>query len=258
MSHKKDIVILICLVYFSSITPILINALSDGDCLGYRSFDFFRHSPGNYHSKNQIDGQLCASLCSDAAMPHAGVVGKRHCLCAYESHSIQDIEIVPTELCQSSDDYTRYYQGKVIHPVTGLAIKPSKTKAKVEETIEFEISIVTGVDVEYSIDFGDGSEPTEWDSGTIKKHSFYQTGKYMVAVYAKQHQRFHRRIMSEYVWVDIVSKIHKKSVNFKCPKVVEPGDSTLCNLTVNNGHDLQMAISYGDETEAVNFNLPGK
>lgn len=259
MPNRAIISFLTCLVIKSVLIPN-VSALSDGDCLGYAAFDIFRHSPGGYEPGQELSGKLCAGLCSGEAMPYAGLVGKDICLCAF-SHdlpSIEAIEQVPSEYCDTGEDYTRFYEGRVIHPVSGLSIKTSSSEyAKAGDQIEFEIELLTGVDVKFTVDFGDGSPTTEWSETTIYKHKYYIPGDYMVAVYAKQAPELRRQIRSEYTMVKIIEEVNEDHVSFKCPKVVEPGDSAHCNLTIISGHGLETTVNFGDGNPPVKYPLPG-
>jgi len=260
MENKIGLVIFCCVIYFSTITPlILAQTLSDGDCLDYQSFDFFRQSPGGYDSSKEMDGKLCSALCANVWMPYAGVVAKKHCLCAYEHDraSIENIDKVPNELCDTSDDYTRYFQGKVMHPIVGLAIRPSADEPNVEDEVTFDISITSGEDVEFSVDFGDGTDPTQWKPETEVKHRYYVPGRYMVVVYARQPEYLKRRIASEIAYVQVMSELQNENIIFKCPRVVEPGDAALCNLTITSGQRLEMTVDFGDGSASPIIPLAG-
>jgi hypothetical protein len=260
MSNKTGFLILFCVIYFSAITPIILaQILSDGDCLDYTSFDFFRQSPGGYDSSMEMDGKLCTALCANVWMPYAGVVSKRHCLCAYEHDraAIENIPKVNSELCDTSDDYTRYFEGKVIHPITDLSISPSSEETQVDEEVNFDISIGSGEDVEFSVDFGDGTDPTEWSSETGIKHRYYVPGHYMIAVYARQPAYLKRRVVSEISWIQIITELQNENVEFNCPRVVEPGDPVLCNLTITSGQRLEMSVDFSDGSSSPLISLPG-
>lgn len=252
--------IICCLVFFSAITPIIVAQLSDGDCLGYTSFDYFRQSAGLYDPEKEMDGLLCASLCSRVWMPFAGVVLKKHCLCAYEHDrtAIESIERVDNSLCDNSDEYVRFYKGKVILPIAGLAIKSRRAEARIDEEIVFDVSILSGDEVEFSVDFGDGTDPTEWSGGLEVKHKYFVPGHYMAVVFARQPHHLMRPIRSDFTHIRITSEVINENVNFDCPRVVEPGDAAFCNLTITNGHQLQMSLDFGDGSPANWIPLPGQ
>ncbi|CAG2103799.1 unnamed protein product, partial [Medioppia subpectinata] len=251
--------IFVCLVYIFSLTPILsAQVLTDGDCLGYASFDYFRQSPGGYDSADRMDGQLCAALCAKVWMPYAGVVKHQHCLCAYEHDrpNIEAIDKVSAELCDRSDEYVRYYEGKVMHPIVALAIKGSAEEAAVDQEVSFEVSVGSGEEVEYSVDFGDGTDPTDWSPTMTHQHRYFMPGQYMVVVFARQPEHLNRRVLSEITYIHVTSELVTENIHFKCPKVVEPGDPALCNLTVNAGQRMEMTVDFGDGSPAVPIPLP--
>lgn len=261
MRKTISFVVFLCFIYFSSITPLIAaQALTDGDCLGYTSFDYFRQSPGGYDPSNQMDGQLCASLCSKVWMPLAGVVLKRYCLCAYEQDrpAIQSIDKVPNELCDKSDEYVRYYSGKVIHPIVGLTLKSQKEEVSVDEEVRFDVSINSGEEVEFSIDFGDGGDPTEWSTDMTAKHKYFAPGYYMVVVFARQPQYLMRSTVSEVTYIRVIAELLNENIHFKCPKVVEPGDPAFCNLTITSGQRIEMSVDFGDGSGAPFIPIPGK
>ena len=260
MQKTTGLVIFCCVVYFSTITPIIVaQVLSDGDCLGYTSFDYFRQSPGGYDPSNEMNGELCASLCSKVWMPFAGVVLKRHCLCAYEQDmsAIESIEKVAIDLCDTSDEYVRYYRGKVIHPIVGLAIKAQREEVTIDEEIAFDLSVNSGEEIEFSVDFGDGSDPTDWGYEMQAKHKYFVPGRYMVVVFARQPQHLMRPTITEVTYIRVIGELHNENVNFKCPKVVEPGDSAFCNLSISSGQRLQLSVDFGDGSPAPFIPLPG-
>ena len=213
-----------------------------------------------YDPEKEMDGQLCASLCSNVWMPFAGVVLKKHCLCAYEHDrtAIESIERVDDAFCEKSDEYVRFYKGKVIHPIVGLAIKSRVEEAHIDEEVSFDLSIISGDEVEFSVDFGDGIDPTDWSGDLEVKHKYYVPGHHMVVVFARQPQHLMRPIRSEVTYIRIISEVINENINFDCPRVVEPGDPAYCNLTITNGHQLQMSLDFGDGSPANWMPLPGQ
>lgn len=233
--------------------------ISSGDCLDYHAFDYFRHSPSfGYDPDKGIDGAQCARLCSESNMPHAGLVMKRYCLCARDSEypNIKSIAKVADELCTNSDYYVRYFPGVIKKKIHKLSIRPSKDTALTVEDVYFELS-VANTNVEYSLDFGDGSDRTEWSVSSLIKHQYYISGLFTVTVYARLHDN-PKEVAREITTIKIHSEIQNENVQVDCPGVLEPYDNVDCNITMFTGTDLQMKMDFGDGYFTNLTNLPGK
>lgn len=254
MSNIVKIVLLLCQLVSVTIGQDVLN----GDCLDFQAFEYFRYSPGQWYDPMKgIDGIRCAQLCSDSLMPHAGVVARKYCLCSRESEfdAIKTIPKVTGELCQRSDDYVAYYRGKAQNKVKKLKVKADKEIAVIDEEVFFELSS-GNPDIEYSLDFGDGSDHSEWSAANELRHRYYMSGTFVVTVYARIADK-PKTLVTEMTTITIEGEVKNDNVLMACPTVVEPGDMVDCNLTLAMGTKMQMTMDYGDGVYTPMINLPG-
>ena len=246
------------LVIFVVTNVVVGQEMLNGNCLDYPAFEYFRYSPSlNYDPKKGIDGQQCALLCSESSMQHAGVVAMKYCLCApdVDFDLIRSIAKVTDELCKENDDYLAYYRGKERNKIENLFIKSNKEVAIVYEEIYFEISS-SNVNIEYSLDFGDGSDHTEWSTANTLQHRYYMSGTFVVNVHARLTEK-PEEVVTEITSIKIEAELQNDNVQMTCPTVVEPGDVADCNVTVTVGTQLQMKMDFGDGIFTPLINLPG-
>lgn len=232
--------------------------LSNGDCLDFDAFNYFRHSPGfGYDPDKGIDGFECSKLCSDSNMPHAGLVQNRYCLCARESsfEEIRGIAKVTDELCTTTDYYVRYYRGELKQKISGLSVKPNKDSALISEEVFFELT-ATNDNVEFSVDFGDGSDASEWSISSSLKHQYFMSGMFTVTVNARLANK-PEEIALEVASIRIQAEIQNENLQVHCPTVVEPFDNVDCNITLVSGTQMQMKMDFGDGYYSNFTNLPG-
>lgn len=239
--------------------PCLAQDVFNGDCLDFQAFDYFRYSPGiGYDPLKGIDGPQCAELCSESAMPHAGVVLNKYCLCAREAEieAIKSIAKVTSELCKQSDDYVKYYKGKSKNTIENLSVKPNPEVAVIDQEVLFDISS-SNTDIEYSLDYGDGSDHTEWSSANALRHRYYMSGTFVISVHARLTER-PQQVITEKSSIRIEGEVMNDNVQMTCPTVVEPGDLVDCNITITMGTQLTMKMDFGDGVTTAMIDLPGK
>ena len=252
-------VFIVCVLFSQLIFDIHGQDVINGDCLDYPAFEYFRYSPSlGYDPLKGVDGPQCAQLCSESAMPNAGVVAKKYCLCARDTEleAIKSIPKVTNELCTQSDDYVSYFRGKSKNKIENLAVKPDKEVAVIDEEVYFELSS-SNTDVEYSLDYGDGSDHTEWSSANALRHRYYMSGTFVINVHARTLTGKPKNVVSEMASIKIEGEVQNENVHMACPTVVEPGDLVDCNITVTVGTQLQMKMDFGDGVFTPMINLPG-
>lgn len=231
----------------------------NGDCLDYQAFDYFRYSPGiGYDPLKGVDGPQCAQLCSESSMPHAGVVAGKYCLCARDSEldAIKSIGKVHQDLCKSNDDYVGYYRGKARNKIEKLAVKLDKDVASIDEEVYFELSSSSS-DVEYSLDYGDGSDHSEWSAANALRHRYYMSGTFVVQVHARLAEK-PQNVLTEIASIRIEAEVQSDNLHMTCPTVLEPGELIDCNVTITMGTQLAMKMDFGDGVHTPLMNLPGK
>lgn len=231
----------------------------DGDCLDSQSFDIFRYSPyATYDPNKWIDGRECARICSESLLPHAGVVGKKYCLCAADS-ALEEIKTIPKvngKLCDDTDYYLRYYRGEPKGKIEKLTIKFRKEYHFIEEEVFVDLTTISNGNVEYLVDFGDGSDLLDWSPSTSIKHTYFLSGTYTITVQARLIDK-PEVIIKQTEPLKIHYNVGEKYLKMSCPKVVEPDDKVDCNVTVIVGTDMQMQINHGDGFYTGFINLPG-
>lgn len=93
--------------------------------------------------------------------------------------------VAPPEECGTNPDLLVFYHSNIIISVTGLAVKPSDDVVQTATDVIFSISHETGTEVEFTIDYGDGSYGAFTDAHDVQAHKYYVPGKYWVQVSAK-------------------------------------------------------------------------
>ncbi len=249
----------VCLVFLCSlVVPSLGQDVVNGDCLDFQAFDYFRYSPGiGYDPFKGIDGPQCAELCSESSMPHAGVVLNKYCLCAREAEleAIKSIAKVTGELCRTSDDYVKYFRGKSKNKIENLSVRPNPEVAVIDQEVLFDISS-SNTNIEYSLDYGDGSDHTEWSSANALRHRYYMSGTFVISVHARLTER-PQQVVTEKSSIRIEGEVQNDHLNMTCPTVVEPGDLVDCNITISMGTQLTMKMDFGDGISTAMIDLPG-
>lgn len=234
--------------------------IGNGDCLDFSAFNYFRFSPVLTYDPNEgIGGVECAQLCTASTLPHAAVVLKKYCLCARDDDlaAIKAIAKVTDELCDQSDHYVRYYQGTRSNRVEKLSLKADRERAEINEEVTFDLSVANGADVEYSLNYGDGSDSTEWSTANTLRHRYLCSGLFTPKVSARLINQ--RSVMAtEIGTIRIQKAVNSDNINLECPTVVEPGENVDCNVTVRLGTELQMKMDFGDGTFTKWINLPGE
>lgn len=251
------------LLFFCALTllgaPSRAQDLLSGDCLDFQAFDYFRYSPNfGYDPIGGISSDDCMRLCTESSYPHAGLVNEKYCLCAPESEIqiIKSIAKVTAELCKTSDEYLTYYKAKPKNSIKNLSLKPDKDVLMLDEEVLFDL-YSEGLDIEYSVDFGDKSDRTEWSTANTLKHRYYMTGTFIPRIYARQTHSKHI-VVEELTTISVQKEIQQENVQMVCPPVVEPGDVSVCNVTIMMGTLLQMKIDFGDGISSPLTNIPGK
>ena len=249
------------LIFVVALTLARVQAqdLLNGDCLDFQAFDYFRYSPNfGYDPVGGISSDDCMRLCTESSYPHAGLVNSKYCLCAPESEIqiIKSIAKVTAELCKQSDEYLTYYKAKPKNSIKNLALKADKDVLMLDEEVRFDL-YSEGLDIEYSVDFGDKSDRTEWSTANTLKHHYYMTGLFNPKIYARQTHSKHI-VVEELTTILVQKEIQPENVQMVCPPVVEPGDVSVCNVTITMGTLLQMKIDFGDGISTSLTNIPGK
>lgn len=281
MDGKKKMKILgtlILLVLLNQLTQVTSEAtFNDGDCLSYEALNYFCHSPGGYEVA-KIDLKSCSSLCGDFEYPFAGLVGKKYCLCANDvptasksdtsdkkgSKGGQGIKIVDSSLCDSDESAFVRFTKSTSFPgsINGLAITSSVPTAFIDDTVTFEVSTGSPTDgnIEYRVDFSDGTPPSPWSEKTKYDHIFRLPGKYQVKVHARlaKGEKDGMAAAAASFQVGIVEKFEERDLDFECARLIEPGDPPGCNITVYSGQDVSLEVNWGDESEPFAFNSSGE
>lgn len=98
---------------------------------------------------------------------------------------MENVPVAPFEECGTNPDLLVFYRSNIIISVTGLAVKPSDDVAQTAGDVVFTVSHETGDDVEFTIDYGDGSYGTFDDVHDALVHKYFVPGKYWIQVSAK-------------------------------------------------------------------------
>lgn len=93
--------------------------------------------------------------------------------------------IAPAEECETNTDLLVFYHSNIIISVTGLTVKPSDDVIQTAADVIFSVSHDTGDDVEFTIDYGDGSFGTFNFVHEAMVHKYFVPGKYWIQVSAK-------------------------------------------------------------------------
>lgn len=93
--------------------------------------------------------------------------------------------IAPAEECGTNPDLLVFYRSNIIISVTGLAVKPSDDIVQTSADVIFTVTHETGDDVDFTIDYGDGSYGTFSYVHEGLVHKYYFPGKYWIQVSAK-------------------------------------------------------------------------
>lgn len=259
--HSIRILLLIAAIIFDTIDITIeqsFSSLSDGDCLDFHSYDYFRYSPNGYYNPNTgLTGAECARICSESSLPHAGLISRRYCLCGseHESDQIRLIPKVTSDLCDQNDNYMRYYRGEPTGRIDSLTIRLRKQILLIEEDIYFDLVSEANGPLEYRIDFGDGSDLIDWTPANTLKHYYHLSGTYTVRVEARLISKPDIRI-KQIRQIRVESKISNDHLKIECPRVVEPDDKVDCNVLIKMGTQMQMKINYGDGEQSDLINLP--
>lgn len=264
---SRPFVGLICLIavlYLFILTPILVNGLTDGTCYSNETLELFTFTPGQYEPEpdgKPLRPERCSGLCADAEYPLAGVVSSVYCLCADET-TISTLEslvpLTPSECNSTSvEGNLQVYKGEILHAVTGLTMNVTPTSVGyTQEVVNFTISIKTGVDVQFSFDFGDGSARTEWNSSRKYSHIYEGSGYFKVKLFARQPAKPERLVVVNSKVIQIVDRLESIDIEFHCFPVIEPDEDSGCNVTVLAGQDLNATVDFGDSTELLEFTIP--
>ncbi|GFS30627.1 uncharacterized protein NPIL_616041 [Nephila pilipes] len=162
-----------------------IFAIDDGDCVSLNGAEYFHYSPGGYDPDTHVMSDVeCRAKCGSFFLPYAGILRQKLCLCAKDD-KVEKVPIAPIEECGTNPDLLVFYRSNIIISVTGLSVKPSDDVVQTGTDVVFSMSHDTGDDVEFTIDYGDGSSGTFNDVHDVLAHKYYVPGKYWVQVSAK-------------------------------------------------------------------------
>lgn len=78
-----------------------------------------------------------------------------------------------------------FYRSNIIISVTGLVVKPSDDVVQTAADVIFTVNHETGDDVEFTIDYGDGSYGAFNFVHEALVHKYFVPGKYWIQVSAK-------------------------------------------------------------------------
>lgn len=98
---------------------------------------------------------------------------------------MENVPLAPPEECGTNPDLLVFYRSNIIISVTELSVKPSDDVVQTASDVIFTVSHATGTEVEFTIDYGDGSFGTFSDIHDVLAHKYYVPGKYWVQVSAK-------------------------------------------------------------------------
>ncbi|GIY29651.1 polycystic kidney disease protein 1-like 2 [Caerostris darwini] len=238
------------------VNTIDIFAIEDGDCIHINGAEYFHYSPGGYDPGSHVMSDVeCRAKCGSFFLPYSGILKQKLCLCAKDD-KVEKVPIAPIDECGTNPDLLVFYRSNIIISVTGLTVKPSDDVVQTATDVVFSMSYDTGEDVEFTIDYGDGSSGTFNDVHDVLAHKYYVPGKYKVQVSAKPVGAPESYRVLASTEVTVADSIEDKSVVFSCPPVVKPTVVVTCNLTTITGGFVTMEIDYGDESDKVVMGLP--
>lgn len=260
--------VLFFLLYLYVLTPLLVNGFEDGSCYTNESLPIFRYAPGGYDPEQEpggpIDPVRCARLCADNEMPVSAIASRIYCLCAYADEAMAALDESPAISgadCEAGlEGYLRVYKGEIIHAVEGLQVSMSPSPVGfTDELVTFNVTLSRGVDVQFTLDYGDGTPETEWNATRRSfNHTYHGSGYFRVKLYARQPSKLERRAVIKSLLVKIVDRVEMIDIDFRCFPVIEPEEDSGCNVTALGGQDLKAVLDFDDSSEPLEFEIPGE
>lgn len=98
---------------------------------------------------------------------------------------VEQVPVAPIEECGTNPDLLVFYRSNIIISVTGLTVKPSDDVVQSGTDVIFSVTHETGDDVDFTIDYGDGSYGTFTYVHEALVHKYFVPGKYWIQVSAK-------------------------------------------------------------------------
>lgn len=214
--------------------------------------------------KSNFSSEQCFKICGDHLMPYSTLGLDGHCLCAYieQENSIQAERPVEQKFCSKGhEDYVTVYISDVFSKISNVQIKASPESGMVNDNFTFVLmfnNVNKKVDLQFSIDFGDDNESSNWTSSTIFSHIYRAFSYYEVKIMSREVTKPQDIFILASKTIQVAENISYSDAILSCASLIAPLQDPECNVTIFVGQNMKGTVNFGDNTTLTTFKIPGK
>ncbi|XP_038068153.1 uncharacterized protein LOC119737688 [Patiria miniata] len=242
-----DETLLPCLLLIWFLTGSFVGAATLDGCYSIdRTSNAFTISPGRY-DPSSLDHAACIEACAYQEYSYASLRAGQFCMCS-DTNYLPAAKKADNSLCNTPctgdnlitcghDNYALVYH---ITDTRALIQLDDAVTYVVGTSASVSPSSVSGSDLEYSYDFGDGTAATN-----SSDHTYTAPGEYSVVVTVHNDK-----------WVDFDAFAHSvntqlSGVAVTCPEGAGVAQDFECTVEILHGNDLYVTPTFGSGAEAV-------
>ncbi|GAB6020442.1 polycystic kidney disease 1-like 2 [Chamberlinius hualienensis] len=223
----------------------------------------FVWSAGSFEP-TMLNPSACSSACQNNQFSYGGIQEGRFCLCADE---ITDLQEVNASLCDSPcsanttgssgwcggvNGVTSVYRAEGGVKFAGFSLTVSSSAISVHQAVTFFVELISGYNVQYRIDYDDGSSETIANASGVFTHKYQLPGVYHPIVHGSDDFNPQKRI-SQSLTISVVQQLSQ--VRLDCPLISDPMENFVCNVSMLTGTTATLTIDRGDDTPQLTYTV---